>query len=341
MNRALRTLVAEALAPVGATLDWAWSDDLGPIPEGSGPAGDFVWNRGFNLLLIGAGGRPRYFCKCRPPSDVTLNRATMVQERLHAHPDLRRVVPWARGAVSDQIQLQITAFVPGRRFDLIAPALRATGWAAALREIVATATLVSRRAASTIPELLGPDAGIDIFQAAAPLLSTLRGVGLASALTEALAVALRAAGRLPRELQHGDLWPNNVIRYSGSWWLVDFEVFGDVQVPLYDVCHLARSTLHLQAGTTGDTGGLWQVGNSHESPAVRTARSIIWEAAVHRGLQPAQALGAAVYYAMDFAVRLHRRGTPQAFWQPYFGELEAMAGALRSGVSLAALVSAT
>src|SRR5881397_3247923 len=44
-----------------------------------------------------------------------------------------------------------------------------------------------------------------------------------------------------RSPQHGDLWPSNVVHSGGSWWLLDFEVFGEVQVPLYDVCHFVRT----------------------------------------------------------------------------------------------------
>ena len=40
--------------------------------------------------------------------------------------------------------------------------------------------------------------------------------------------AISAAGTVHRESRHGDLWPRNILRHDGHWWLLDFDTFGRI-----------------------------------------------------------------------------------------------------------------
>jgi hypothetical protein len=64
--------------------------------------------------------------------------------------------------------------------------------------------------------------------------------------------------------QHGDLFLGNLIGGAGSWRVVDWETFGAVDLPFYDLFTLLLSLLR----STGDTPEHWDPALARKVPQV-------------------------------------------------------------------------
>jgi hypothetical protein len=174
-----------------------------------------------------------------------------------------------------------------------------------------------------------------LYEAARSSLTYLESMGFGREAIRSLAQALRASGRLPGFPQHGDLWPSNVVKSAGSWWLLDFEAFGHVLVPLYDACHLARTCSDLRrASRTDSSASLWVdrliAGGDEAAACWRTIASVAREHA----LAPTEVIGAIVYYLIDVATQFHKRARLQWYWEPHALEVRRVAEVLASGRQL-------
>ena len=311
--------------------------NYGTIPPAVEKHGFYVWNRGFNLLLLGRDGVPRYFCKCRPTADHNLARETAVLQALNRDAELSGVAPWTRGARCEELQLQVSEYIPGQSYTQTVPRLGENAWTASMGEILALARRVSSRAPSLVPDLLAGAGLVALHDGVAEALGELAAAGLSEGQLGALEAALRRAGTLPRLLQHGDLWPANVLWHRGSWRLLDFESFGRVQVPLYDVYHFVRTCWFLRQPRL-DVAGAWLDCLASDDGAADPCRRTMRREARELGLNAAQAIGALVYYLVDIAAQFHKRGLPRSFWEPLALEVRRVADALNAGTPLEELV---
>ena len=310
--------------------------NYGAIPPAVGKRGYYVWNRGFNLLLLGRGGVPRYFCKCRPAADQNLGRETAVLKALNRDPELSGVAPRTRGARSEELQLQVSEFVPGQAYAFSVPRLGEGEWAESMRDILTVARRVSTRAAALLPDFMAGPGPVVLHEVASPALKEVASAGLGENQLRALDAAIRRAGTLPRLLQHGDLWPANILWHRGSWRLLDFESFGRVQVPLYDVHHFVRTCASLRGRSEMTGGWLDRLVSGDREAAV--CRETIRREACELGLNGAQALGMLLYYLVDIAAHFRVRGVPRAFWEPLVVEVRRAADRLNAGAPLEEVV---
>ena len=338
MNPKLRQLLAACSVEGDLVRPIRWSEALilqnyGAIPPAVGKHGFYVWNRGFNLLLLGRRGEPRYFCKCRPAADQNLGRETAVLRALNRDPELSGVAPRTRGARSEELQLQVSEFVPGRPYAFSVPRLGESQWAASMRDILTVARRVSTRAAALLPDFLAGPGPVVLHEVAAPCLTELASAGLGEDQLRALDAAIRRAGTLPRLLQHGDLWPANILWHQGSWRLLDFESFGRVQVPLYDVHHFVRTCASLRGPRPGTKGGWLDCLVSRDREATLCRETIRHEAREF-GLTAAQTLGVLLYYLVDMAAQFRLRGVPRSFWEPLALEARRAADTLNADAGL-------
>src|SRR5207253_6463326 len=117
-----------------------------------------------------------------------------------------------------------------------------TEWMGAMRGILATVSRLAERAAVLLPDQ-GEQETVRPGDAVRPLLNILEIVGLPNESLHLLATAADAAPAVLMRPQHGDLWPANLIqRDDGGWWVLDFEMYGRIRVPLHDVFHLVRTS---------------------------------------------------------------------------------------------------
>lgn len=296
-------------------------------------------NRGFNLLLLSAGGRPTHFLKCRPRDDAALERETALLRRLWQDPTLRAHLPEVYGISGNGIQVQVARHLDGDLYSRLISRLSVAEWRASLHAIAATVSHITRSATALLPDLLSPGASIDLHAAGASLLAALQPAGLDPARAELLAAALRRAGCLPRALQHGDLWPANVLRDQQTWRLLDFEFFGLVQAPLYDVCHLLQTSVNFRVTRGHGTTAPWMKGLAAGDPPAIAARAVLREAAESAGLSVPQVVGAVVFYTIDIAVRLYRRGRSPQEWLSLVRDTCSIADLLGGGSDVAMMLA--
>lgn len=337
MNHALRDLLAAAGIGNGDGAQSPWSrivllKNWGDVPPLRGLANTYLGNSGFNFLLLGPRGMPTHYCKCRPATSPAVQHESAVLATLSHDPELRTAVPRTWGARAGGLQLLISTHIPGTPLDRAVARLPTGQWVVAMGEVLAVTHRVAQRAVATLPDLLGCGGRICLADAARGSLAHLEAMGLGREAVRALEEALRAAGSVDGFPQHGDLWPSNAVKWEGSWWLVDFEVFGHVQVPLYDACHFVRTCSDLRcARGTSSTASLWidrlMAGDDEAGACGRTIASV----ARRHALTPNEVVGALVYYLIDIATRFHKRGGPRWYWAPHVLEVQRLAELLASG----------
>ncbi len=331
MNPRLGELLASAGIDVGPGLPSAWSrivllQNWGGVPPVRRMAQTYLGNRGFNFLLLGLRGAPTHFGKCRPAMSMALQHEIAVLGRLNQDPELSAVVPRTWGVRSGELDLLISALVSGTRFDRTVARLPAEQWARAMTEILAVTHRVAERAVAVLPDLLDRSGPTSLYEAARGSLAHLESMGFGRRFVRSLAEALQGGGSLHGFPQHGDLWPSNVLRSGSSWWLLDFEVFGQVQIPLYDACHLVRTCSDLRpVASASSAASRWidrlMAGGDEATACWRTLAAV----ARRHALGPRGVLGALVYYLIDVATRFHKRGGPRCYWEPHALELQRVA----------------
>jgi len=335
VNQTLGQLLLQAGLPAGAGKD-LWRrvimlHNSGAVPRPESLDQDFVW-RGFHLLLLDSRGTPSHFAKCRSADDEALERESRVLSVLSSDPQLERVLPRNGTANSEVLRLLLSQWVPGDTFERIGPDLDVALWREAAREILVRASLVSRRAELLLPDLLGGEDHVSAEVELEPHLTALARAGVGRQVLDPIELALQRAPLLPRRVQHGDLWPGNIIRWNDDWWLLDFEAYAQVQLPLYDVFHLLRSNPGgvrrlLATGRDGSASGWFAA-----------VLELLKQFADDLDLDPAQVGCAYLGYLVEFTSRMHGRGVPDTFRRPYLDDLERVAEALSGGAELSDLV---
>jgi hypothetical protein len=335
MNQALRDSLAAArlTAGDGPLPDWSrivLLQNSAGVPTSRQLTDTYIGSRGFNFMILGSDGRPSYFCKCRSLANTRLRHELAVLTTLGADRRTRETVPRTWGVKSHELQLLISEYVQGTSFDRTVVNLTTARWIESMTQILDVANRVARTVAHVLPKR--SEGRVTLREAAIPSLNYLASAGLldADAVT-AMEQALHLGGRVEAQPQHGDLWPQNIVESRGSWWLLDFESFGEVMVPLYDAWHLLRtcSDLRRHSARKGHAiPELWidrLVGRGDESAASWHTISI---AAREQRLDATQIVAGLVYYVTHVATEFHKRGGPRWYWIPHIREARRLAGAL-------------
>lgn len=334
MNQALATALDAALHQLGDALPSDWRRIVmikndGPIPV---PRHDVIGDaaRGFNLLVLSDAGEPAYYVRCRDSRDTTAAREAEVLRRLSESPDIRPHLPESAGIRADGIQVLATRYMDGQLFAHLLRKMSQDEWRDAVLELTALATAIGRVGQAGLPELARAEP-FDFWREGEESLALLP---MSSEQIAATAAALRAGGTAPPFPQHGDLWPGNVIREKGVWRLLDFDLFGRVEAPLFDACHLTfTSTEYLLSGGHGlDTPWIRHL-EGHDILG-RGGREVLRQNAVAQGLSADQAVGGLVYYLVEATARLLRKGAQPDVWRGPLTETAAAADLLRSGADV-------
>ncbi len=325
MNAELRRLLTEA-GFEGALDPDTWSRavvirNFGAVPPVQGlPADTFL--RHFKLLLLDRRGRPTHFARCGAADDSAFERETRALEELSADPALAHFVPRTRGAASETIRVQVSAFVPGPSFASMVDIRDPKTWERAAVEIVAVAETVGRRAEALLPELVAEGPQVQLATAAAPKLEALAAAGVPSTYIGALRSAFESVPPLRRALQHGDLWPANVIRHAGSWWLIDFAEFANAQVPMYDVFLFVDHTWHMLG--PGAAAHEWR----------EASQRVMATVAERLRLGPIEVGGAAAYYLVHLSEQRLHHGSGHVDRAPFMRGVLRLAELLLDGCAL-------
>jgi hypothetical protein len=318
--------------------------NAGMLPAERLDQGDVMATRGFNALVLDRSGVPTHFCKCRPPTKAWI-RQTDLYARMSMMPALRRMIPRARDVSSHDLHMSITTYVPGRLLASRVWWMTPAALGVTLREILEQMETISQHAAAVDPDEPVRQTHVDLEARAAWAFDALPPSLLAPQKASVLRNTVAAAGRIRRVPQHGDLWPMNVLRFDGRWLLLDFEIFGRIQVPLYDAFHLVRNCWAMRRGWLSRsvqwlrnpvapvpaTNWIAWLGSPVADPYRQT---LAWARARHR-LTNTEAMGALAFYLIDVAARMYRRGVPFPFVEPYLNDLAVLADSLASGETFA------
>jgi len=306
--------------------------------------GDLMKLHGFNALILDRNGVPTHFCKCRPPTKDWI-RQTEFCTRISMEPSLRHVLPPTRAVGSMDLHMAISEYVPGRAFEPRVRWMRTGKLDAAIQEILLLMETIALRGVIVDPEVFAGQTRIDLAAEAAWAFDTIPPSLFAPSQAAVVRNAISAAGSVRRVLQHGDLWPRNILRYDGHWWLLDFDTFGQIQVPLYDVFHMVRSCWVLRQGRGVTRWNLRRARLQSASPSwvkdlrspstMETSQTTLKWARARQGLTNVEAIGALAFYLIDTVARMCRRQHPMQYVEPYLSDLGILAECLSAGETFA------
>jgi hypothetical protein len=314
-----------------ADLDAVIVHNTGAIPPVRGDAGAHSGAPGFNVV-IGERGRPIYFCKCRPAGDPALAHEGAIGDILRRDRVTAAHIAAPHLQQGEVMDVLVLPRLSGRPYHELLVDQSEAEWLSSVEDMMRLVEQMSARVGAALPALRGPAASRFSDEARWALAALATGHGLAQRRSEALATALVAGGTTTALLQHGDLWPPNVLADRGKWYVLDLELFGRVRVPLYDLLHMLHICSDVRRPANADARSWIEriaIGDAAEAGPL----GLIRRTAARQGLSPAATFAALVYYVVDIAARVKARGAWTADWREYVDQVERLADLIADGAA--------
>ena len=283
--------------------------------------------RGFKIIVVNRRGRPAYFVRCGDKHDANLVRESRILACLSANPAVADIVPKTYCGVGNRIRIVASRNVPGQPYVRLVGDRSPERWVRDVGEILDVARIVGE-AALTLPEWRNVRGSTtQLTSSIGQNLAVLRHAGLCESDAMILRQATEGTPDVPLQIQHGDLWPGNVIRSGRKWSLVDFAEFGLVTVVMYDLFHMLSyipPRVGVNAPTLSDlllceNGSEWSL----------AAREVIHHECRILGLQSDQVLACLIYYLSQAGRYRLRPGVPRDLALAFVEELTAVGKVLR------------
>lgn len=202
-----------------------------PVPPREG---EVIW--GFKFLLANSNGEPAWFGRCGWGSPETMERECRLLLALQADPATARYTPEVRVELNGHRTIQVSRHLGHSAYSLTIRKLSPPQWAQDVSDILVIAESTLARLQANIPEIFPADPLTYRHQALLRNCRVLKENGLPIACVDRLRHHVEQhCDSLPVQLQHGDLWPTNVLRANERWWLIDYTECGMVWVPGYDL----------------------------------------------------------------------------------------------------------
>ncbi len=327
MSQELLSLIGQATGRRVRWDDVVVMNNVALIPPVQDTPGDFVWNRGFNVVVLNRLGSPKFFCKCRSLHDERLAHETTSMLALRNTSGLEHYIPPTYQAQSEKIRVLITRFLSGQPLNALLDGPRHGRMTNIVVHALDCVVELNRTSTTALPDsVLG--CHLDLVAEAAGLLEHLCKMGLPESDAQTMRYALDAGNGVSRQLQHGDLWPANVMKAGKKLWFLDFEMFGRVQVPMYDVFHFLRTCADGWA-LSGQPAWMDEVQNNGVSSDLLRAQ--MRRIAEKLGLSVEQSVAVLVFYVAHFSVTTHRRNPEGQVWKLFFQEAKLLADHIRQG----------
>jgi len=327
MNREFLQLLREAGIPEGT--DWRdvlLTQNYAPIPALAGTTARYGRERGFNMV-VRTRGVPTFFCKCRPREDRVLKWETTIRTCLAGTRDGGLSVPQARVVLSSRMALQVGPYLAGVRYGRVVERQSTMEYLDTMRILLEGLAVLVTLARANITGMGGPEERIVLREAADESLADISGMAaFEPGLRAALDAAVSEGGVVPSVPQHGDYWCQNVLLTDRHVWAIDFDIYGEVRVPLYDDLAMLYTTIGLRRAGAGDVLERLMA----DEPEALACRRLLGERSRAMGLADDQVDGALVYYLAHMASTVSRRGGP-VHAAPYVETLRQAARLLATG----------
>ena len=191
---------------------------------------------GFKFVVHDGDGTPRWFGRCGWDTLAAMRTECALLEALTRDPVTARHVPASRATAMGETIVHVSRHLGSVAYDRHLSTRRAEVWGRELDEILVLSEQLMSRVGETVAVAMRSDPR-EHRQAQLErdlVLLEQRGMdaGIVAWLRDTLSSSL---ARLPVALQHGDLWPANVLRAEDRWWLIDFSECGIMWTPGYDL----------------------------------------------------------------------------------------------------------
>ena len=326
MNHELRSLLT-LLGVEGLDEEAAWQRVLLVLNHGCVPAqeGNPPW--GFKLLLLDQRGEPEWFVRCSWATQEAMLLETSVLEALTHDEVGRRHVPEVRTAHTERIFLHLARHLGVPSYGANLHSVTESRWVGDLTEVIGVSETLMQRATTLLPSLRTQRTTADRQRAALHDLAIVsEGGGASPGAIAAIAAVLERVSSLPFMLQHGDLWPANILRGEHGWWLIDFAECGMVWVPCYDLLHMLHS-----APPTVSRHWYAREGREHADSWCRARWSVLRDVSERHSLSAADVGTCLVYYLVHLTAYRLRPGVPKRWSVQLLESIERVGAFLASG----------
>lgn len=327
----LRRLLAEAgyECPAGEDIrdHLLITNNAGSIPVDPAQSKEHV-GRGFQLVLLTGKGRPSHYARCRWAGDVLFAQECEHVTALSADPELDGLIPRFRTAASSTIRVLVSEYLSGGTHLDRLPRESASEWLRTATVAAHVRDRISERAHVMLPSLSVRRAGETPSRIVSERLDLLGRAGLPLQDLEALESAVAPLDSGPRPIQHGDFWPGNLVRHRSSWWVIDYEEFGTVFSPLYDIFHYLQQTARVR--TWGASDEWLGEGASRMPGAWKRAFGRLLDHQIEQlGLSREEVVAALTFYVIRMGSHRLRPGVPREFAEPLLGDADTIAQWIR------------
>jgi hypothetical protein len=288
---------------------------------------------GFKALVLDRFGKPQWYARCSWASNVDMRREALLLDTLCNSAQSRDHVPETRTIFEQNIVVQISRIVSEQNYQAMLSNRPAVEWTRDVREIIAMSEKVMS-VVSQNSELFGFDLVAKRREQLFHDIEAITKAGVRHDILGALQDTLAAlVDAQPVVLQHGDLWPPNVLRAKDGWALIDFSECGTVWMPGFDLFHMISN------GPPGFSTS-WIGGDGKSSGEVwETARQQLLAEYAERFTLSASALGGcALAYLVRIAAHRLRPGVAREYSEYWINELDRVCSRILGGKKLDELV---
>ncbi|GAB1342525.1 phosphotransferase [Gemmatimonas sp.] len=285
---------------------------------------------GFKFIVNNARGEPKWFGRCGWDTPAAMRNECNLLHALTADSETARHVPEVRSVHLAETSVQVSRHLGVPAYDQQLRTRTPAQWAAECTEVLQLSERVLARTQATSPALFDKDPAQARLRQVERDLAVLGQRGVDSAMLERLqATLVGTVQELPLVLQHGDLWPANVIRANGRWWLIDFSECGLMWTPGYD---LFLMLINSPAGF--DTSFLAPTGNSQQDSLSASRRQVVAQFAGRHGYSPRTMGLMLVHFLVRITAHRMRPGLSASLSEHWRAELRRLDEFLGNGGSL-------
>lgn len=291
------------------------------------PASDSDVPWGFKFLVLGVSGQPEWFGRCGWANTSTMERECRLVHLITHDQDASQFSPESRCLPDGPSTIQVCRYLGNVSYDRYLGMKSAEQWEADLDSIIASSEKLLSRLNVIVQDLrrhqhtLGYD------------FDRLIQSGIDRDVVGRTMRHLEAVEDLPSVLQHGDLWPANVLAVNGAWNFIDFTECGLVWRPGYDLFHL------LNYSPDGFSTSWIAPDSATVDSRMNAARLRVIKRFANRSGFSSQAMGVlALYFVVHILAYRLRPGVSDELRTYWISELYRLDRVLRSGLSVAELL---